>query len=259
MGAADFRELVRNSNVDEAFRMALSEARHEFGHGGYTGSIAEKGTYHNVDTPTRTLQAAHAYADAAMGSRETSVGRYANDKWGPAVAIPVCMREEERVDFSVTVPVDPTKEPTRKQWEELLRAEDRLKPQDVITGLWVDKTDDRTRIEMKRTEGKAVIRYFYADPRIPGARRGPEKGDPNNWLSGFLTMAEWRKHAKALAEKHGGTYHCMGITRRFDDEPLDVVDAIVTKRKVTLRVNAVRPPSGKLTTDAWLFFGMASH
>ena len=45
MGAADFDSRATGKTVDEAFRTARDAAAWEYGHGGYTGTIAEKGTF----------------------------------------------------------------------------------------------------------------------------------------------------------------------------------------------------------------------
>lgn len=43
MGAADFSTIALGKSAADAFNAAVSEAQYEYGHGGYTGSIAEKG------------------------------------------------------------------------------------------------------------------------------------------------------------------------------------------------------------------------
>lgn len=42
MGATDFATTATATNADEAFAIAQGEARYTHGHGGYTGTIAEK-------------------------------------------------------------------------------------------------------------------------------------------------------------------------------------------------------------------------
>jgi hypothetical protein len=43
MGACDFYEVAQGKTAREAFQRAVEDAQYESGHGGYTGTIAEKG------------------------------------------------------------------------------------------------------------------------------------------------------------------------------------------------------------------------
>jgi len=49
MGACDFAVTIFGKDAEEAFRSATQQARYEHGHGGYTGTIAEKTSFHFVD------------------------------------------------------------------------------------------------------------------------------------------------------------------------------------------------------------------
>lgn len=57
MGASDFFDRAKRSNyknIKEAFNSIVEEARYEYGHGGYTGTIAEKSEFKNV--PSRVIK-----------------------------------------------------------------------------------------------------------------------------------------------------------------------------------------------------------
>jgi hypothetical protein len=45
MGASQFIDLGKGKSIEDAFRKAVEDAKWEFGHGGYTGTIAEKTGY----------------------------------------------------------------------------------------------------------------------------------------------------------------------------------------------------------------------
>ena len=45
MGAVTFETLAFGKTAEEAFSKAVEDARHTHGHGGYTGTIAEKDTF----------------------------------------------------------------------------------------------------------------------------------------------------------------------------------------------------------------------
>jgi hypothetical protein len=75
MGACDFRTVANGKTAAEAFRNAVTDAAWEYGHGGYTGTIAEKHNYIVVDVPdgrdakewVTTLSAARSGQAAADG------------------------------------------------------------------------------------------------------------------------------------------------------------------------------------------------
>lgn len=263
MGATDFTHLVQHSDAHRAFAMAVSEATHEHGHGGYSGTIAEKDGFAIIDRTVRSRAAAYRYvSDIVEASWQedddrfpADVTRIVNDKWGPAAAIPVSLSTEETErTLTITVNVEPERKLDRGTVENVLRAEGKLKAREILLRHNVS-LDTQTRIRTERTKGKVVTRYFYANEL--GWHVRSNRGQRTNWISGFPSMAEWRADAEALARQHGGRYECVGISQRFDAEPLDVVEAVVTKAKATIKASIITP--GKLKdADGWLFFGTAS-
>lgn len=79
-GADTFTEFVRNPDPKAAFQEAVDDARYESGHGGYSGTIAEKSHYIVRTREPLTMEQARKYIDNDI---------HQNDKWGPAFAIPV--------------------------------------------------------------------------------------------------------------------------------------------------------------------------
>jgi hypothetical protein len=87
MGGASFFNIGSGDSMQDAFDRLVREARHDHGHGGYTGTIAEKTAVRELDMPghwlehvdTRRLdeEQAEEFADACR-----EVVPY--DKWGPA-------------------------------------------------------------------------------------------------------------------------------------------------------------------------------
>jgi len=51
MGASEFSISVKAKTAKEAFAIAVKNAKHEYGHGGYTGSIAEKHSFVMISVP----------------------------------------------------------------------------------------------------------------------------------------------------------------------------------------------------------------
>jgi hypothetical protein len=60
MGAATFETYRDGADVSAAFRNAVEEAGWEYGHGGYTGTIAEKDDYVIITRCRRTGSSAEA-------------------------------------------------------------------------------------------------------------------------------------------------------------------------------------------------------
>ena len=78
-GGTDFWEWGAGSDPRKIFNDLQSDAKHEYGHGGYTGSIAEKDGYKVRSREKMSKKEAEAFADKDIDN---------NDKWGPAFAIP---------------------------------------------------------------------------------------------------------------------------------------------------------------------------
>lgn len=78
MGASPFITVAHGSTVQRAFNEAVESASFEEGHGGYTGTIAEKNSFVRIELPKDTKP----YEEANRLINEDD-GRI-SDKWGPA-------------------------------------------------------------------------------------------------------------------------------------------------------------------------------
>ena len=79
-------------NADEAFSHAVDSAAHEHGHGGYTGTLAEKREFRMLVVPAG--QTPEQFMDALQfdyGENAPKIPGFNpfNDKWGPAGCIEV--------------------------------------------------------------------------------------------------------------------------------------------------------------------------
>ena len=81
MGADVFYHKASGSTVEIAFQNAIKEACYDYGHSGYTGTIAEKDSYVIIDCPKDTDP--QYYADTLISNQDDRI----DDKWGPAGAI----------------------------------------------------------------------------------------------------------------------------------------------------------------------------
>jgi len=97
MGAADFFDEGYGATAKEAFAEVVEEARYEYGHGGYTGSIAEKSNFvmvtfdpgamiaHGVENgEERTPLEAITREMFAQWLGDNCDHKLYQDKWGPA-------------------------------------------------------------------------------------------------------------------------------------------------------------------------------
>lgn len=95
MGACDFRKRRKGTSAKEVFEGLVSEAKHEDGHGGYTGTIAEKTSFVVVEppvgmTPETLLRLAEDESEAVNPEHQRIVDKARgiwSDKWGPALCV----------------------------------------------------------------------------------------------------------------------------------------------------------------------------
>lgn len=85
MGGNTFTNVVNDTDIKRAFRDITQSARHERGHGGYTGTIAEKSEYTIIESTPMSLDAAYDRANRLIDMNDERI----DDKWGPAGAIRV--------------------------------------------------------------------------------------------------------------------------------------------------------------------------
>jgi len=81
MGATDFVIRSKGKDAREAFIAARDRALYEDGHGGYTGTIAEKRSF--VPIPLPEGEDALSYAYKLIDNADPRI----DDKWGPAGCI----------------------------------------------------------------------------------------------------------------------------------------------------------------------------
>ncbi len=81
MGAESFIQKGKGKTAQEAFNDARDKALYEYGHGGYTGSIAEKRSFKMITPPEGEDPCKYAYS--LMDNGDSRI----EDKWGPAGCI----------------------------------------------------------------------------------------------------------------------------------------------------------------------------
>lgn len=102
MGAEQFTTRAKGKTAQEAFATATHEAAWERGHGGYTGTIAEKHSFVEITVPKGVpplafINAVQRYphdrstelATAELQNALKKAYDQTDDKWGPAGAVQV--------------------------------------------------------------------------------------------------------------------------------------------------------------------------
>ena len=80
MGGIDFSTKSYGKTPEQAFNAAYEQACYEFGHGGYTGSIAEKPGFEFIVEGVQTREEAQRLVDEKS---------WENDKWGDCFALEI--------------------------------------------------------------------------------------------------------------------------------------------------------------------------
>ena len=96
MGASEFMTAAKGKTAKDAFQAAHDSAAWESGHGGYTGTIAEKRDFRMVPVPAGADPKEHVhklmteYDEALDGFGLTPKhDGFWHDKWGPAGCVKV--------------------------------------------------------------------------------------------------------------------------------------------------------------------------
>jgi hypothetical protein len=87
MGGCTFSNVGQGKTAKEAFKSLCHEATYEHGHGGYSGTIAEKRDFIMIfpASQTKSVDEARQIADDLIDNSDRRI----NDKWGPAGCIRV--------------------------------------------------------------------------------------------------------------------------------------------------------------------------
>lgn len=83
MGATTFETIGMATTAKAAFSNAVQQAQHEYGHGGYTGTIAEKVSDGFVMITVPKGIDPRDHAEQLMANDDPRI----SDKWGPAGCI----------------------------------------------------------------------------------------------------------------------------------------------------------------------------
>lgn len=83
MGAQTYESTKQGKNAQDAFNKAVESAQWDYGHAGYTGSIAEKNSFVMIELPEG--REAYEYARELIREGDDRI----DDKWGPSGCIKI--------------------------------------------------------------------------------------------------------------------------------------------------------------------------
>lgn len=160
MGADIFVDYVEGVDVGAAFRTAVEEAQYEYGHGGYTGSIAEKDKYVIIESGPLSPDEAEALAHRLINDRDSRI----DDDRGPAGAIVVRGGSRTLTDLPVPVRVGGYPDQTAAA---LAAAESRLGEGETVTSVRLSSYRTR-RGYIEVTEGTTATVTTSGAPEVTG-------------------------------------------------------------------------------------------
>ena len=230
MGGTTFDHYAPGIDVKDAFSRAHEEASYEHGHGGYSGTIAEKGSYVVITHTPLLEREAHALASRLIDDDDPRV----RDKWGPAGAIPIIKSTRQCVikDFEY-VHDDSFYEPGKVQPELLAAVEPklRLKKGETIQSVHVttyESPSTRTSYYGNRSS-KTTRRNCQATVVInkpPATRKAPIVVE----IPGGLDYDQRRKEIQKQVD---------GMKLRAGEKVISWVDGVDTPGKA--KVTALAP------------------
>lgn len=88
MGGELFTTRSKGKTADVAFRKAVKQAHFDYGHAGYTGTIAEKPSFIEVKVPEG--KDPEDYAEELCDGGDPRV----DDKWGPCLCVKAKEKDE---------------------------------------------------------------------------------------------------------------------------------------------------------------------
>jgi hypothetical protein len=85
MGAQTFSQVASGISPAAAFKAAVEQARYDYGHAGYTGTLAEKHDFVIIHLPPEQLEQLRAKDYPYLSyDHEAPHWQKVDDKWGPA-------------------------------------------------------------------------------------------------------------------------------------------------------------------------------
>ena len=242
MGVSRYDVYAKGPNPTIAFDLAVVAAQHESGHGGYTGTIAEKGSdgFRRVTNDPLPIEAARTLANRLIQDDHELVY---TDKGGPANAIPIAPSSAFKTKHKV-LNISTQQE---GYLDHVAMAQERLKSATISD---VEVIEDKCRTRVKRaSRGKRITKFVVLDCNDHIVAR-----------EDTLPLAK-KKALELCAAQHEGSkagYFVKGESFADGGGPLFGCVQEQVSRKVKLKVTFVEQVRRDPAPIGWLFFGFAS-
>lgn len=256
MGAHTFENTVMNPDAKAAFDYAHSEAKYQNGHGGYSGTIAEKPGYRIL---SRTPLAGDELADFI----EKRTGD--NDKWGPAFAVPLAKVTKGKTTTKTVTVRAKSKEEARELAATKIRKSRKGDVRVGITGAKRAGSTHSNKVRRKKHGGKPKIKWSWSldgdlyDTAIEAAKAAEayltelvKRADREKW--GYLGTESYTVFPVAVLVGNDGT-----VTKNSKRPVAYTVTIGRNDKTATWEVTAeVQSIKVERTIAGWVFFGYAS-
>jgi len=179
-GGSDFGVFIKIPDPAKAYSQAVDAARYEHGSGGYTGTIAEKRGYKIITRTPLSMDGAYVLADKNED----------NDKWGPALAIPIgAEKQGKSKEIKINVDADSEQDARNKTSDEVSK---------LFPGKQI-KIDYKKSEKLKGAKIKTRKAPFSRDSEFWWSRTGAIPG----WTSGnkYKTKQEAVAAFKAIVDR----------------------------------------------------------
>lgn len=245
MGATGFSEYHSGKDMRDTYRMAVEQARYEYGADGYNGSISTTSGVRQTVREPMTLSGAQLYADAHIDTD--------GEKWGAACAIPIADDEHftlAEVQFTVTAPVELDvldwdnkpigKRPTTRHDLDLkCRAAAMERFGMKLHSVQVRPTF-RAKARVMQPEGRATTVYVVNNKQFP---------------TKTAAVAEAKKHLDAT--DYIDRVAVKAIKVWGGSESAAVVQRVTTTALATVIATTAVPKPG-IAIKGWMFYGWAA-
>lgn len=247
MGATSYEVYVAGANPATCFDKAVKDAQHESGHGGYTGTIAEKNGsgFRKYPTGPLPIAAARELANSLMDEEVDEAPLDLTDKWGAANAIPVAPDSAFRTKHKtlyLNVKEEGYLEPVKL-------AQERMKAATISN---VEVLEDKRRTKVESHRAKKRVTEWLVEDRFAHVV-GREDTCPKAIALAKRLAGESHDSTGAPAE-----YTVKGIIVGGGSPHYATYRQVQISRKVRLKVTYVEQVRRDPAPVGWLFFGYAS-
>lgn len=255
MGSTTFNQISRITDPQEAFRISRQEAAHEFGAGGYSGSLAEKHSFVIVNHKPLPLALAQDLAAQISTDPEHPDYNKISDKWGPAGAMAVDLAQPtiRRVELEIEVTGGGSLS-ARDVAEENLT----LLPNEYIFSARILEDQTSSKPLIRDNQGAEQTVYIVTRPNHLSPATGFQSSYPTLAEAKYALGKRLREPLRPWESPDDLQFEIIGVLRRADGEPLAAGCLKVSTRTVRIEAELAAIPTSHSEDTGWLFFGWAS-